>query len=187
MKRTTLATADLIDRQQTTAPQQPHTAAFLNQCYFDFVRRLAYPTSSDKRHWSQWRRALRRALRKTLCLDQLGPVPTPEFTVLESVDEEGYTRHKIAYETLSGNWVSAYLLLPPGAASKPAVLCPHGHVPGGKQSVVDPTDAPGVAYGREFARRGLVALAPTTPAWASATPITCCRAKWAAACKPGCV
>ena len=160
MKRTTVATASLIDRQQTTGPDQPHFAAFLNQRYFDFECRYAFPTSADKQYWRQWRPNLRRALRKTLCLDQLGTVPTPQAVVRETVEDDGFVRHRIAYETLPGNWVSAYLLVPPGADSKAAVLCPHGHVQDAKEAVVHSEHAPGVAYGREFARRGLVVLAP---------------------------
>jgi dienelactone hydrolase len=152
--------APLIEPRQATGPDQPHFAVFMNRRYFDFQRRLAYPDSRDEAPWQRWRRSLRRSLRRTLCLDQLGPVPIPEPTILATTEEDGYTRHRIAYETLTDNWVSAYLLVPPGAEKKPAVLCPHGHVPGAKEGVVDPANAPGRAYGREFARRGLVVLAP---------------------------
>ena len=152
--------APLIERRQSTGPEQPQFAAFMNQRYFDFERQLTYPESRDAAHWQRWRRALRRALRRTLCLDQLEPAPTPLPSILETIEEDGYTRHRIAYETLAGNWVSAYLLVPPGTEEKPAILCPHGHVPGAKEGVVNPANAPGMAYGREFARRGLVVLAP---------------------------
>ena len=117
-------------------------------------------TTDDPQAWRRWRRNLRQALRRTLKLPALGPVPTPEVEVLEECPCDGYRRLKIAYETLPGNWISAYLLLPPGDRPKPAVLCPHGHVQGGKQGVVDPDIAPGLAYGHALARQGCVVLAP---------------------------
>ena len=40
------------------------------------------------------------------------------------------------------------------------MICPHGHVPGHKENVVGNTRPVGVAYAHEFARRGLVVLAP---------------------------
>jgi len=40
MKRTTVATAALIERQQTTGPDQTQFAAFLNQRYFDLMAGL---------------------------------------------------------------------------------------------------------------------------------------------------
>ena len=80
--------------------------------------------------------------------------------IQETVPCAGYRRHKVAYETLSGNWVSAYLLIPDVCGRRPAVVCPHGHVTGAKQNVVGETEPLGVAYAHELAQRGLVALAP---------------------------
>ena len=161
MRRVTQQEHPLVEGLRPVGPEQPHTAAFLNQRFFAFERQLAYPESAASEDWRQWRRRLHRALRRTLCLDQLGPVPTPRPTILQTEECEGYQRHKLAYQTLPGNWVSAYLLVPHrDKAPGPAAICPHGHVPGGKQGVVDPDVAPGMAYGHELARRGLVVLAP---------------------------
>jgi len=121
---------------------------------------LAFPPSRDVDEWQRWRRKLRRALRKVLCLDELGPAPTPKAIVQETVQCDGYRRERIAYETLPDNWVSAYLLIPDSPGPRPAVMCPHGHVPGCKSNVVGETEPSGVAYAHEFAKRGLVALAP---------------------------
>jgi len=132
----------------------------MNRKYFRFERKHAYPQTRDKGQWQRWRRNLRRALRRTLCLDQLGPVPTPRVHVQETVRSANYIRQKVAYETLPGNWVSAYLLIPDGDDPRPAVVCPHGHVPGAKQNVVGGTKPLGVAYAHELALRGLITLAP---------------------------
>jgi hypothetical protein len=151
----------LIEPLRPVGPDQPWTASYLNRRYVDLERRLAYPESRDPEVWKTWRRRLRRALRKTLRLDQLGSVPVPRPVILGTTEGDGYQRQKIAYETLLGNWVSAYLLIPHGdERRRPAVICPHGHVKGGKEGVVNPENALGVAYGHELARRGFVVLAP---------------------------
>ena len=161
MHRVTRTHYPLIEKMRPTGPDRPQTAAFLNRQYAQFERQHPYPESRNLSTWRLWRRRLRRALRRTLCLDQLGQVPIPRPTYLETVEKDGYMRHKIAYETLADNWVSAYLLVPQGEGNKKgAVICPHGHVPGAKEGVVNPANAPGAAYGHEFARRGLVVLAP---------------------------
>ena len=156
MKRTTDSAFPLIEALDPPDPARPHTSSWLNQRYHQLERRLAYPQTDDSRAWGRWRRNLRQALHRTLKLKELGGVPTPAPEVLEESPCDGYRRLKIAYETLPGNWISAYLLLPPGDRRKPAVLCPHGHVQGGKQGVVDPDIAPGLAYGHELARQGVV-------------------------------
>lgn len=139
------------------------TLRYVNARYFEFERKLSYPQTSGAGAWKHWRQGMRRMMRQTFKLDALGDVPTPRPQVLETSQQEGYQRHKIAYETLPGNWVRAYLLVPDGGPQrKPAVICPHGHVPGLKQAVAiaDPESKFGVAYAHEFARRGLIALAP---------------------------
>ena len=166
MKRVTATHLPRIEpRYPSGLGEHPSTLRYLNNRYFDFERALPYPHTSDAETWRSWRRRLRRALRKTLALHTLAPVPTPELIVLETVECDGYRRHKIAYETLPGNWVRAYLLVPIGGAERrQAVLCPHGHVDGQSRAVADPEQAVvanlGVAYAHELAARGLVALAP---------------------------
>ena len=145
---------------QSEDPGHLQTATYLNNRYFDFERKLAYPECRDRDAWRLWRRRLRRALRSTLGLDRMGPVPTPDPIVLETVERDGYTRHKISYETLPGNVVFAYLLLPHTDSRRPAAICPHGHGMEGKEGVVDQEHAFGVAYGHELAMRGMVVLAP---------------------------
>ncbi len=160
MKRTTHRRFPLIEEPNPPGPERPHTSSFLNQRHWNFERRLAYPQTEEREAWRRWRQRLRRALRNILRLNELGPVPIPAPEILAEREMDGYRRLHIAYETLPDNWVSAYLLVPPGPDPGPAVLCPHGHVQGGKEGVVDPAIAPGIAYGHELARRGCVVLAP---------------------------
>lgn len=161
MKRVTRSGQPLIEPVRPGSPEQPQTALYLNVQYFQFERQHPYPKRRNLDDWTRWRARLRRALRRTLRLDRLGPIPTPRPVILETTEGDGYQRQKVAYETLPGNWVSAYLLIPhDGKGRRPAVICPHGHVKGGKEGVVNPQNALGVAYGHELARRGLVVLAP---------------------------
>jgi len=166
MRRITHTGQPLIEPRHPLGPHEiPSTLRYLNDRYFDFDRTLPYPRTDDPEAWRSWRSRLRRALRRTLALQQLGPVPIPQPIVLESIECEGYWRHKLAYETLPGNWNRAYLLVPTGRARRrAAVLCPHGHVAGENLAVADPQQAAvakvGVPYAHEFAIRGLVALAP---------------------------
>lgn len=71
-----------------------------------------------------------------------------------------YTRLRLAYDTLPGVTVPAWLLIPKGVKlPAPAVLCPPGHGDGMNQ-VMDET--PGIyhEYPKELAKRGMVALVP---------------------------
>lgn len=161
MKRVTGTDHSRIEPLRPGGPEHPQTAWYLTRRYNGYERRLGYPDTHDMMQWRRWRARLRRALRNVFRLDRLGPVPTPTPVVLETTDCGGYVRHKIAYETLPGNWARAYLLLPPAAyRPRPAVLCPHGHVKGAKEGVVNPDISLGMAYGHELAQRGMVVLAP---------------------------
>ena len=134
--------------------------SFLTEMFGNFERRLACPETKNKDDWRKWRRRLRDALKQSQSLDVLGAVPTPNPTVVESVACDGYLRQKIVYETIPGNRVPAYLLIPDSRGPHPAVICPHGHVPGAKENVVGLTEPVGVAYAHEVALRGCITLAP---------------------------
>lgn len=142
------------------------TYEYLDARFRPFEPRLPFPRSTDPALWEAWRGELRSALREVLNLDCLGPVPTPVPETTETVRCEGYLRHTVRYEVMSGNWVRAFVLVPEGGPSrKPAVICPHGHVsPWWIDCVVDPTADPGqgwgVAYAHELAKRGMIVLAP---------------------------
>ena len=57
--------------------------------------------------------------------------------------------------------IPAYLSIPKGVTAKtPAVLCIHGHVPGGKESVISGNGEFGSPYGRDLAEQGVITLCP---------------------------
>ncbi len=161
MKRIFNKGYDLVDPIVPVTPENPVPAYYFTNVYSEYERELAMPETSDPRVWNEWRSRLREKLRQVFTLDHWGLPPTPELVILKEEKCEGYTRKKVAYETMPGNWAVAYLLIPDGIKSPvPAVLCPHGHFRGAKEAVVKPELAAGVAYGHEFAKRGLVVLAP---------------------------
>lgn len=122
---------------------------------------MPFPQAASPSAWSAWRRRLRAALRKSLAIDLLGRPPVPRPRIRRTLDQGSYLRHQIEYQTLPGNLVRAFLLVPKaGPARLPAVICPHGHVPGGSEGVVDPGQSLGAAYGHELAQAGAVVLAP---------------------------
>jgi len=139
----TLSSADGLGRELSARPPR---------------RRFASSTKDD---WQEWRAGLLPELCKLL-----GPFPATHCdlntTVVESVQSDAYMQHRITYETRPGVTVPAYLLIPdkPLASPCPAVICAHGHVPGGKESVVNGGHCYGVPYGAELAHMGLITLCP---------------------------
>ena len=126
-------------------------------------------TSVDE--WRAWRTELTGRL-----TDLLGGFPEQRqplnATVTERVEEEAFVRERVVFESESGVTVPVYVLLPRGAApgrAMPAVLCLHGHGRG-KDDVVGIAATPkerqqriralNYDYGRRFAERGYVVLAP---------------------------
>lgn len=84
------------------------------------------------------------------------------YEVLDSVQEEGYTRQLISY-TSDGDKVSAFLLLPDHLDNNPAILINHQHNREhhlGKSEVCGLAGNPLQAFGPELARQGFVVLAP---------------------------
>jgi len=84
------------------------------------------------------------------------------YEVLNSVQEDGYTRQLIFYES-DGDKVSAYLLLPDKLEGNPAVLINHQHNREhhlGKSEVCGLAGNPLQAFGPALARKGFVVLAP---------------------------
>lgn len=107
-----------------------------------------------------WRERCRRRL------DQLlGPWPDAvplNLELLESVNCDGYTRHKVVFDVESTMSVPAFLLVPDDREQPgPAILAVHGHGPGKSEVCgVVSTNAPNVDYAAQLARRGYVVLAP---------------------------
>ena len=102
-----------------------------------------------------------------------GPLPGGErrvpldVRVVSEAREDGIVRRKITFAVEPGDRVPAWLLLPiePDGAHprRPAVLCLHQTVAIGKDEPVGLGGKPDLAYARELARRGYVALAPDYP------------------------
>ena len=88
--------------------------------------------------------------------------PRIDYKICDSIDEEGYTRQHIRYDS-DGDEVKAFLLLPKVLSQNPAVLINHQHNGErhlGKSEVCGLCGNPLQAFGPEFAKRGFVVLAP---------------------------
>ncbi len=87
---------------------------------------------------------------------------TVEYRVLETMEEDGYTRQLIEYAS-GEDKVSAYLLLPKRLGNNPAILINHQHNREhhlGKSEVCGLAGNPLQAFGPELAKKGFVVLAP---------------------------
>ena len=85
-----------------------------------------------------------------------------EYKVLESTEQDRYTRQLIEYDS-HGDKVSAFLLLPEVLGNNPAILINHQHNREhhlGKSEVCGLAGNPLQAFGSELAKRGFVVLAP---------------------------
>ena len=110
--------------------------------------------------WRDWRARLLPELR-----EQLGPFPDEAFPlnpqIVSTESHDKITVHKVIYHSREDAPIPAYLSIPKGATAKtPAVLCIHGHVPGGKESVISGDGQFGAPYGRDLAEQGVITLCP---------------------------
>ena len=88
---------------------------------------------------------------------------TPQFTALERVNADGYTRLRISFTSEEGDEIPAYLLQPDGDGPFAAVLVHHQHASQrhfGKSEVCGLVGNPLQAFGPALARQGIVVLAP---------------------------
>jgi len=91
------------------------------------------------------------------------PDISPQFTTLERVNADGYTRLRISYTSEEGDEIPAYLLRPDEDGSFAAVLVHHQHASQrhfGKSEVCGLVGDPLQAFGPALARHGIVVLAP---------------------------
>lgn len=88
---------------------------------------------TDRAAWEQRAKALRE---QVLVSQGLWPLPpkTPLNAVVHGkIDRDAYTIEKVFFASYPGHYVSGNLYRPKAAKGKlPAVLCPHGHWPGGR-------------------------------------------------------
>lgn len=108
------------------------------------------------------------ALRQAL-LSRLGRFPQRvplRLTVGSRINEGAYTRTLVTYDVEAGERISAWLLIPQGAAPPdgwPAVLAIHQHDNNYDVGKVEPAGLAGnamYAYGQEVCQRGYVVLCP---------------------------
>ena len=105
---------------------------------------------------------LRKEIVRAIGINAPETAPYVEYSVLNSVKEEGYTRQLIEYDSY-GDKVPAYLLLPDVLDKNPAILINHQHNREhhlGKSEVCGLVGDPLQAFGPELAKRGFVVLAP---------------------------
>lgn len=101
----------------------------------------------------------------------MGPLPSPDrlapldWKILETHKEDGFTRHKIEFQSEPGDRVPAWLTIPDGdpGAKHPAMLCLHQTIAIGKDEPMGIGGKPTLHYARELAGRGYVTLSPDYP------------------------
>ncbi len=135
------------------------SADLLDRDFADHKPRLSFDGDTVD-EWRDWRTQLLPELR-----EQLGPFPDETFPLNPRiVSTEVYDRctiHKVIYHSREDAPIPAYLSIPKGVMAKtPAVLCIHGHVPGGKESVISGDGEFGSPYGRDLAEQGVITLCP---------------------------
>lgn len=105
---------------------------------------------------------LRNEIAEIIGIQVPNPASHVTYEILESVQEDGYTRNLIEYDSY-GDKVPAFLLLPELLDNNPAVLIHHQHNREhhlGKSEVCGLAGNPLQAFGPQLARNGFVVLAP---------------------------
>ena len=105
---------------------------------------------------------LRTGIAKAIGISAYNREANGKYRVLESIEEVGYVRQLIEYDSC-GDKVSAFLLLPENQNNNPAILINHQHNREhhlGKSEVCGLAGNPLQAFGPALAKRGFVVLAP---------------------------
>lgn len=150
---------------------------FLKRKYQESKRSLAFEATA-KEEAEAWQKKMYKKL-----VELLGGFPpscdlNPE--IVSSEPEEGYTRHKVVFDSEPGMSVIAWLLAPNNiklGERRPAVIALHGHddLDAGKDNVVgkdygeksrrEVIERFKYDYGKQFALRGYVVLAQDHRRW----------------------
>ena len=145
------------------------TVPGLLRWYDQGPRRLAF-RASTLAEAQAWQAELRETLARLL-----GGLPAERCDLdphlIETVAEEGFTRELVVFQSLPGEYVPCYVLIPRGAAPpyRP-VIALHGHGPAGARHVVGLVAGEAEAeharlsnydYARQLALRGFLVFAPT--------------------------
>lgn len=120
---------------------------------------------TSMKHWEDKRRSI-----LTDWLDYVGLLPERGAVNEELISEvklEDHVRRHLRYATVTGDWVTAYLLLPiesknDASARFPAILALHPTNEGGKDDIGTSEGRNNRQYGLELVRRGYVVLIPDT-------------------------
>lgn len=154
--------------------------------YTQLKQQLTYPMAwgnAPTRDFGQWRLQARDMLQT--CMQNLPPAPNAyDMTVIATERRNGYEARKVAFNLSAWYRVTAYLLVPDGTGSFPAIVMLHdhgAHFSIGKEKLVRPfqvspetaTDADqwvqryydGQYTGDYFARHGYVVLAVDALLW----------------------
>lgn len=135
--------------------------------------------AQDKDSFLSWKKEARGHLKKLLGISRLEQIVagtesfSREAQMLESVQEDGYIRHKLRIQTLPGVFMPFYMLEPEGGGEpRPAMIAIPAHG-ASKESVAGVLSSPGVKeklerspgenYGQVFAQRGYVVFCPDPP------------------------
>jgi dienelactone hydrolase len=153
---------------------QLSTVAGLWRWYDQAPRRLAF-AAADRIEAEAWQAALRETLARLL-----GGLPFQRCDLdphrLDSVEEDGYTRQLVVFQSQPGEYVPCHVLIPRDAAPPYwPVIALHGHGSGGARPVVGLPSTGAEAelartanydYGRQLALRGFLVFAPVMRAFA---------------------
>lgn len=119
---------------------------------------------ADKPAWDMKRQTIKQRF-----FDLIGGLPPSvpsSCIILSEFAEERHTRLHLRYDTVDGDVVTAFLLVPkresPTDGKLPAVIALHPTAPEGKASIATPQGKHNRRYGAELADRGYVVLAPDT-------------------------
>ncbi|MDB6113331.1 MAG: dipeptidyl aminopeptidase/acylaminoacyl-peptidase, partial [Lacunisphaera sp.] len=139
-------------------PKRPYVLSELNQ---NGIPPLLEQITT-KKEWAEKRSEILRTW-----LDYIGGLPERPRVTYEVVSEEkmkDHVRKKIVFNSVDGDKIPAYLLIPDaavaGGAKFPAILALHPTNPDGKSSIAKAEGMRNRTYAYELVSRGYIVLAP---------------------------
>jgi dienelactone hydrolase len=135
--------------------------------YQEAPRQLAFRATTQE-EGRAWQRTLRATLRQLLGGFPAERCPLEPY-VLERTEDDGYVRELVAFQTVPGEHVLVYVLVPPASAPPRPVIALHGHGGGGARHLAgiahdeaerEHIRAHNYDYARQLALRGWTVFAP---------------------------